>query len=144
MGIPVRPRWRHPLDPGRPPPNPDTNNCSDDDHGDCDRPLFSGAGWSLRCNLAFGKNPENPDRPRNVLDLDLAQVFEFNIHPVADLIARGPGEADATGFRQAFQPGRDIDAVTKQVAILFDDIAEIYADAKLNAPIFWNRNCPGS
>ena len=62
----------------------------------------------------------------------------------ADLIARGPGEADATGFRQAFQPGRDIDAVTKQVAILFDDIAEIYADAKLNAPIFWNRNCPGS
>ena len=44
------------------------------------------------------------------------------------------GEADRTWFRDAFEPGGDIDAVAHEVAVaLLDDVADVNADAKLDA-----------
>ena len=45
------------------------------------------------------------------------------------------GEADTVRLRDAFQPRSDVDAVTHQVAVaLLDHIAEMDADAELDAP----------
>ncbi len=54
---------------------------------------------------------------------------------VADMVAHGPGNADAAGLGERFQARRDIDAVAKDVAVLDDDVAEIDADAKPDAPL---------
>ena len=46
------------------------------------------------------------------------------------------GEADRAGLGDAFQARGDIDAVAHQVAVaLLDDVAEMNADAKLDAAI---------
>ena len=39
------------------------------------------------------------------------------------------------GSARAFEPGRDIDAVAKDVAVLDDDVADIDADAQLDAAV---------
>ena len=45
-------------------------------------------------------------------------------------------KADRPGLSNAFQTGDDIDAISHQIAVGFlDDIAQMYADAKLDATI---------
>ena len=39
------------------------------------------------------------------------------------------------GSASAFQPRRDVDAVAEDVVALDDDVADIDADAKLDAPV---------
>ena len=41
-------------------------------------------------------------------------------------------DADAAGLGQRFEAGGDIDAVTEDVAVLDDDIANVHADAELD------------
>ena len=43
------------------------------------------------------------------------------------------GNADAAGVGDAFQPGRDIDAVAKNVVVVDDDVADMDADAEFDA-----------
>src|SRR5271165_21112 len=47
--------------------------------------------------------------------------------------------ADTARLGQAFEPGGNIDAVAKDVAVLDDDIADIDADAELDAAVRWHR-----
>ena len=47
------------------------------------------------------------------------------------------GETDRAGLGDTLHPRRDIDPIAHQVAVaLFDDIAEMNADAELNAALF--------
>ena len=55
------------------------------------------------------------DRPRDVLDLLLAEILEAEIELVADLVAHDPADADPAGLGQSFQPRRDIDAIAEDV-----------------------------
>ena len=48
-------------------------------------------------------------------------------------------DADAPRIGQAFEPGRDVDAVAKDVAILDDDVAHIDADTQIDALVCWQR-----
>jgi hypothetical protein len=59
----------------------------------------------------------------------LAHVVEGDVELVAHLVAHDPADADPAGLGQAFEPSRDIDAVAKDVALVDDDVAEIYPDA---------------
>src|ERR1700693_4390018 len=72
-------------------------------------------------------------RPRDVLDLLLAQVVEPDIELVADMVVHRPRHANSARVGQDFEPRRDIDPVTINVAAVDDDVAEIDADAELNA-----------
>ncbi len=74
-------------------------------------------------------------RPCDVLDLLLAPVLECKVELVANLVAHDPADADATRLGQRFEAGGDVDAVAEDVAFIDDDVADIDADAELDAPI---------
>jgi hypothetical protein len=65
----------------------------------------------------------------------LTLCFERVGQLVADLIANDVGNADPTGLGECFEARRDIDAVAKDVAALGDDVAEVDANAKPDAPL---------
>ena len=44
-------------------------------------------------------------------------------------------DADAAGLGQRFEPGGDVDPVAEDVVVVDDDVAEIDADAPLDAPV---------
>src|SRR6516162_4802869 len=91
----------------------------------------------LRCSC-FGLaelRAEHPHRPRNVLDLLLAEIVEGDVEAVAHLLVRRGTEANPARLGQRFEPGRYVDAVAKDVAVLDDDVADIDAHAKFDAAL---------
>ena len=53
---------------------------------------------------------------------------------VPDLLVGRAREADGVRFGDAFEAGCDVDAIAHQIAVgLLDDVAEMNADAKLDA-----------
>jgi hypothetical protein len=53
-------------------------------------------------------------------------------------VAHDPADADATGLGERLEAGGDVDAVAEDVAFIDDDVADIDADAKLDAAIGQN------
>ena len=51
------------------------------------------------------------------------------------MIADRGGDRDAAGLGDGLEPRRDVDAVTEDVVALDDDVAEIDADAELDASV---------
>jgi hypothetical protein len=49
---------------------------------------------------------------------------------------RRAAEADPARLAQGFEPGRNVDAIAEDVAILDDDVADIDAHAKLDATLW--------
>ena len=78
------------------------------------------------------ENIINPNRLLDILQLLLAAVFKSQIEPVADVIAHRLRNGDAARLCQALEPCRDVDPVAVDVVAFDDDIAEVYADAKLD------------
>src|SRR5262249_30379255 len=64
----------------------------------------------------------------------LAHVLEGDGELVAHLISYHPADADAARFRQAFKARCDVDPVAEDVVGIDDDVAEIDADAEIDAP----------
>src|ERR1044072_1915651 len=73
------------------------------------------------------------DRTANVLALLLAERGEPRWNVGSDMIMNLLGKHNAPGLRDALEPGCDIDAVPVDVAILNDNVAEMYADAQPDA-----------
>src|SRR5262249_2038998 len=46
---------------------------------------------------------------------------------------------NAARLSQAFEPGCDVDAIAKDVAILDDDVAHVDADTQIDALVRWQR-----
>jgi hypothetical protein len=96
---------------------------------------IAGEGGPRRASDGVGEglaHPVDPDRLGDVLDLLLAQIVEGQRQLVADLVARGAGEADRPGLGERFQPGGDVDPVAEQVAAVDNHIADMDADAELH------------
>jgi hypothetical protein len=74
-------------------------------------------------------------RPGDILDLLLAHVLEGDCDLVAHLLMRRGADTNPARLSQGFQRGRDIHAVTEDVAMLDDNVAEVDADAKLDAAL---------
>ena len=74
-----------------------------------------------------------PYRTSDVLEVLLAQIGELDIDFAADLIIGRSRDADATGFGDACQPCRDIDAVAENVVTLDQDVAEVDPDPEGDA-----------
>ena len=61
---------------------------------------------------------------------------DLEIEPPLDLTIGVLGKTDRAGLGDAFEPRGDIDAVAHQIAVaLLDHVAEMNADAELDAPI---------
>jgi hypothetical protein len=93
--------------------------------------------WALRRGAGVA-NPVDPDRPGNVFDLLLAQILEGKGQPIAHVVVDRIGDEHPAGIGQGFDPCGDVDAVAIEIVALDDHIAEIDADAKLDAPIGGN------
>ena len=78
----------------------------------------------------------DPDRLGDVLELGRAEIGDSQIEPPLDLPIGVLGQTDRAGLGDAFKPRGDIDAVAHQIAVgLLDDIAQMDADAELDAAI---------
>jgi hypothetical protein len=75
-----------------------------------------------------------PHRPRDVLELLLAEIDEVFLQPIAHMPVRVLGQANPARLTNPFEPRRNVHPVTHQVAVaLLDNVAEVDADAKLDA-----------
>ena len=66
----------------------------------------------------------------NVLQGLRAQVIEAGINLVPDVVKGCAGNQHATRFCDAFKTGRDVDAVTIEIAALDHDVTQVDADAQ--------------
>ena len=78
----------------------------------------------------------DPDRLGDVLELGLAEVADREIEPPLHLPIGLLGETNRARLGGAFQTRGDVDALAHEVAVgLLDDVAEMDADAELDAAI---------
>ena len=70
----------------------------------------------------------------------LTRILEVCIEFVAYLTVSVFGDTDAAWLSNAFEPRSDVHTVTKYVAILDDDVANVYTDAQFN-PIVLRYRC---
>ncbi len=71
----------------------------------------------------------------NVLDLLLADIGELDGQLVGHLLVHRARHADAADRGNASSGrARDVDAVTQQIAVALDHIADCNADAKIHLP----------
>ena len=80
----------------------------------------------------------DPHRPRDVLNGPLAEILEGVSQLVTDLLVHRPGNANPARFGQCLKACGDVDAVTKDVVAIRDDVAEVDPDTKPNAPLVGN------
>ena len=68
------------------------------------------------------------DRPPDILQVVRAEILEFVIELVGHMVVGHLGYEDAARLGERLEPGRDIDAVAEDIAVLGDDVAEIDPD----------------
>ena len=92
---------------------------------------------------ASGARPEGPEfeangidthRPRDVLERLLSEVDELRLDPPPHMLVRSARNGHATGFGDAFEPRRNIDAVAEDILAFNKHIAEMDADPVEDAP----------
>ena len=106
-------------------------------------PLSYGGLGRLRLRRLADFECIDPDRLGDVLELDRAQIAHGEIEPRLDLPIRLLGQTNGTRLGDAFQSRGDVDAIAHQVAVaLLDDIAQVDADAKLNAALGRQASVP--
>ena len=91
-------------------------------------PRHFGRGRGLRRKI----EPIDAHRPRDVLEALLPSIDEVGRHLALHLPPSVLGNRDAAGFGDALDPRRDVDAVTKDVLALDDDVADIDANPELD------------
>ena len=90
-------------------------------------------------SVAFGEGDAvDPDRPCDVLDGLLAHVLEAEAQLVSHLVVDLARNHDAAGLGERLQPRGHVDAVAINIVVVADDVADVDADAELDAPIGWH------
>jgi hypothetical protein len=98
--------------------------------------LLLGAAGIRRRNL----DAEHVHRPRDVLESSFSQIPELHGQLAFDVLVDRPGDRDATGIRERFEPCSDVHPVPGDPIAFHDDVAEIDADAEGHATL---RREPG-
>jgi hypothetical protein len=65
---------------------------------------------------------KDAQRPRDVLQALLADVLEAEVETARRIFANARGDADPARLSQTFDPGGDVDAVAKNVAVLDENV----------------------
>jgi hypothetical protein len=87
-------------------------------------------------------HPVDPHRAGDILNLLLAQIREDKGQPVAHVVVNRVGDEYPAGIGQGLDPRGNVDAVAIKVVALDDDIAEIDADAQLDAVVRRDTDVP--
>ncbi len=74
------------------------------------------------------------NRSGNILEFAVAKILEGNIELAGNILENPTGNRNATGWRQLLEASGDIDAVTQYVSVIFNDVADMDAHAKIEAP----------
>src|SRR5213078_214631 len=72
------------------------------------------------------------NRAVNIFNTLLAQILKGQIESADHVFLHPPRHANPTGFGQPFKTSSDIDAVAENIAVLYNDIAYIDADAEFD------------
>ena len=102
------------------------------------RTLLVRFGSEGRGRGASGANLDriDPHRPRDVLQVLLAEIDKIRIDLAAHVVVSCARDRHAAGLANPLQSRRDIDAVAQNVVALDQNVAEIDADAINDALIF--------
>jgi len=87
-------------------------------------------------------HPVDPHWPCDVLDLLLAQILEDEGQPVADVVMHRIGDEHPAGIGERLDARGDVDAVAIEIVALDDHVAEIDADAQLDAAVRPDSSVP--
>jgi hypothetical protein len=71
-----------------------------------------------------------PDGSSDILEVLLAEICELNPYFTPDLIVGRRRNADAAWLRDTLKPCCNVDAISKDVMRLDNDVTDIYADAE--------------
>ena len=85
------------------------------------------------------QHPIDADRIGDVLQPLLAEVAKADVELVHGVVEGRAGDTDPAGLGNGLQPRGDVDAVAVKVVALDDDVAEIDADAELDA-LGWRKS----
>src|SRR5262249_52785916 len=77
----------------------------------------------------------------NILEALLAQIDKFDRDFADNLFVSRRRNADAPRFSYPLEAGCDVDTVPKNIMRLNNNVADIDADAKSNAPVFHPGDC---
>src|SRR5262245_27612195 len=66
----------------------------------------------------------------DVLQFVQSEVFELQADLALDMLECGPREENCSRIGNAFEAGRDVDAITVEVALLDHDVAKVNAHSK--------------
>src|SRR4029079_6897857 len=70
-----------------------------------------------------------------ILDGLFALVDEFDFELVADLVTHHRRTGNAAGPRQRFEPARQVDAIAVEIVTIYNDVADIDANAEFDLAI---------
>src|SRR5215472_13100605 len=76
--------------------------------------------------------PPDPNRPVDVLDVDLAAVLEASVDPIADAFVDDRGDANAAWLSDRFKTRGDVYAIAVYIVAFDNHIAEIDANSENN------------
>ena len=77
-------------------------------------------------------NSVDPHRPSNVFEALVTQILERKVKLTRSVFLNTGRNADPARISQTFEPSRHVHAVTKDVAVLNNDIADIDAYSKFD------------
>ena len=98
-----------------------------------DRGLVGQGERRRRFGQPVDAHPKDANRPRDILELLLAQILEGDVEPALHVLLHAARHADPARLGQCLQPGRHVNSVAPHVAAVDDDVAEVDADPKLDA-----------
>ena len=107
-----------------------------DDHREARWRLSVRVGGGGRGAGRTGLEGIHPHRPRDVLEVLVAQIDEVRVNSAAHVVAGRARNQHSARFAEAFQPRRNVDPVAQNVVAFDQDVAEIDADAIDDAPVF--------
>jgi hypothetical protein len=83
-------------------------------------------------------------RTSYIFDRLIAHVLECTVDPAPYILMYNTRNYDPTRFGQRLQPGRYIDPIAKNIAILDDDVADVDSHPELDAPVLRHSLIAGS
>ena len=90
-------------------------------------------------------NQPNPPRLHglgDILELLWPHIIADNVHLAPDLPIGIVGHANSARFGNAFKASGNVDAISKDVVVIDNDIPDMNADAKFDPLILWDRSTP--
>ena len=120
-------------------PPSDKQNNKQDDSGHCQQGRllcdFGHAVCSFRSRFPRQHDPEQLHRQLDVFQIRRTKLFKPGLERIANLPLHVRGNADPACTRQLFDARSDVDAVTVNIAVAVNHVADVDAYFEFNPPV---------